>query len=106
MRDMSRGFTEDDGFDDRVHVEPVRKRLTDPLVREARCLRTRRVPRDERVPELRELADLDGVDRLHVGEVLRVERTERQLAGLETVRDRGGVRDDLVDVLIDVGGAL
>ena len=89
VRDVLGRLAEDDRLDDRVHVDAVGERLTDALVREGgRAL------------------DLHRVNDLHVGEVLRLDRSEGDLAGLEAVRDRGLVGDHLVDVLIDIGDAL
>src|SRR6185503_8816241 len=91
---------------DGVHVDAVGQCLPDALVRETYCRGTRRVPADERVTEVLVLRDLDTVDGLHVGEVLRRDGPERELAGLETVRDGRRARDDLDHVLVDVGRAL
>ena len=107
VRDVRDRLVEDHRLDDGVHVETIGERLADTLVRERHTRDVRlRVPTDEGVPEAWVLGDLHRVDGLHVGEVARGDGAERDLTGLQARRDRGGVRDDLVHVLVEVRGAV
>ena len=90
-----------------VHVESIRKRLTYAFVGEAGRLRARGVPANKPVAQARVLRDLERVDSLEVSQILRLDQVaEGQLTGLQTVRDRGRVRHDLEDVLVNVRRAL